>query len=142
MSLGVVAEILLFFVAGRLYQFFGVRLLITFSLIMTAIRWFLIGHFIENVYVLIFSQLIHALSFGLYHSASMQFLQQHFQRNQQNRGQAIYIAGVYGIGGAIGAYFSGVVWQDGAGSLLAFEYAALACVIASVFACFIKEKIR
>ncbi|GLX77532.1 MFS transporter [Thalassotalea insulae] len=140
-SLGVIAEIAVFFIAGNLYSLFGARLLIVFSLLITALRWYLTGYFADNLTLLLIAQLIHAASFGLYHSASIQFLQQHFQVNQQNRGQAIYVAGVYGIGGALGAYCSGVVWQDGSGAQMAFEYAAIACFIAGCFACFIKPPI-
>ncbi|WP_206484605.1 MFS transporter [Thalassotalea sp. G2M2-11] len=139
-SLGVVAEIGIFFIAGTLYTYFGARILITFSLFITGVRWYLTGHFADSLLVLLIAQLCHAASFGLYHSASIQFLQQHFQSNQQNRGQAIYIAGVYGVGGALGAYISGIVWQDGLGALPAFEYAAIACVIAGLLACFIYPK--
>lgn len=139
-SLGVVAEIGIFIVAGKLYQLFGARLLIAFSLFITAIRWYLIAEYADNLLMLIIAQLIHAASFGLYHSAAMQFLQFHFLANQQNRGQAIYIAGVYGIGGALGAYFSGYLWKDGSGAQLTFEYAAIVCLIATMFALFIKER--
>ncbi|MEW6989491.1 MFS transporter [Colwelliaceae bacterium 6441] len=139
-SLGVIAEIAVFFIAGRLYQFFGVRILIASSLFLTAIRWYLTGHFADNAYLLFFTQLIHAASFGLYHSASIQFIQQHFQVNQQNRGQALYIAGVYGIGGAIGAYFAGYFWAGGVGAKDSYEFSALICIIATVFACFIRVK--
>ena len=139
-SLGVVAEIGVFFIAGRLYQLFGVRVLISFSLFITAIRWYITGNFADNVYLLFIAQLIHAASFGLYHSASIQFVQQHFQSNQQNRGQAIYIAGVYGIGGAIGAYVSGYLWKDGFGAVQSFEFAAIICLIAGGLACFIVAK--
>ena len=139
-SLGVVAEIGVFFVAGRLYQLFGVRILISFSLFITAVRWHITGSFADNAYLLFIAQLMHAASFGLYHSASIQFLQQHFQSNQQNRGQAIYIAGVYGVGGAIGAYLSGYLWKDGSGALQSFEFAAVTCLIASGLACFIVTK--
>ena len=139
-SLGVVAEIGIFFIAGRLYQLFGVRILIAFSLFATAVRWYITGHFAASAYVLIIAQLLHAMSFGLYHSASIQYVQQHFNRDQQNRGQAIYIAGVYGVGGAIGAYVSGLLWKDGVGALQSFEFAALMCLIGTGLACFIKEK--
>ncbi len=137
-SLGVVAEIAIFFIAGSLYSLFGARVLIVFSLLITAMRWYVTGYFADSLLLLLIAQLMHAASFGLYHSASIQFLQQHFQSDQQNRGQAIYVAGVYGIGGALGAYLSGMIWQDGAGAQLAFEYAAIACLIAGVLACFIK----
>jgi PPP family 3-phenylpropionic acid transporter len=139
-SLGVIAEIGVFFIAGRLYQLFGVRILISFSLFLTAIRWYMTGNFADNLYILLIAQLFHAASFGLYHSASIQFIQQHFQSNQQNRGQAIYIAGVYGIGGAIGAYLSGYMWKDGLGAIQSFEFAGLMCLIGSGLACFIVSK--
>jgi MFS transporter, PPP family, 3-phenylpropionic acid transporter len=139
-SLGVLAEIGVFFIAGRLYQLFGVRILISFSLFVTAVRWYITGNFADNVYFLFIAQVIHAASFGLYHSASIQFVQQHFQTNQQNRGQAIYIAGVYGIGGAIGAYVSGYLWKDGFGAVQSFEFAAITCLIAGGLACFIVVK--
>ena len=80
---------------------------------------------------------MHAASFGLYHSASIQFIQQHFHSHQQNRGQAIYIAGVYGVGGAVGAYISGYLWNGGLGAIKSFEFAALICLIGCVLACFI-----
>jgi len=139
-SLGVIAEIGIFFIAGMLFKAFSIRALISFSLLLTAFRWFVTGHFVDSALILIFVQLIHAASFGLYHGASIQFLQSHFQQNQQNRGQAIYVAGVYGVGGALGAYVSGVVWQDGVGALTAFEYAGWACLIAALFSIFLKMK--
>lgn len=139
-SLGVIAEIGVFIIAGKLYQLFGARVLIVFSLFITAIRWYLTAEYADVLLVLIVAQLIHAASFGLYHSAAMQFLQFHFLPSQQNRGQAIYIAGVYGVGGAIGAYIAGHLWQDGEGARLTFEYAAIACAVASIFALFIKER--
>jgi len=113
-----------FIVAGKIFKRFSIKFLITFSLAVTAIRWFILALYGENIYLLSFSQLIHAASFGLYHSASMQFIHQHFDSNQQSRGQAIYIGGVYGVGGAIGAYISGVLWLDGSGSQFTFLVAA------------------
>lgn len=131
-SIGVVAEIVIFIVAGRLFQLFGIRSLLAFSILVTSIRWWLTGTFGDSAIILTLTQLMHAASFGLYHSASVQFIQMHFARNQQNRGQAIYIGGVYGIGGALGAYLAGVYWQDGAGAEFTFFAAALVAFIATI----------
>lgn len=141
-SVGVLAEIGIFFIAGKLYQYFGARILIVFSLLVTSIRWYITGHYADNAYILFLSQLFHAASFGLYHSASIQFLQKHFENQQQNRGQAIYIAGVYGVGGALGAYVSGVLWRDGLGASLSFEFAAISCLAATFVALMIQEKAK
>ena len=78
--------------------------------------------------------------FGLYHSVSIQFIHQHFNHDQQNRGQAIYIGGVYGLGGAIGAYIAGIVWQGGQGSELAYNLAASAAFIGFVLVLFMQDR--
>ena len=140
MSIGVIAEIGIFIVAGKLYQAFGTKWLIIFSLVATAARWWLTGEYGSIWWLLAVVQLLHATSFGLYHSASLQFLQQHFSKDQQNRGQAIYIAGVYGVGGAAGAFLAGIYWMDGAGAQWSFQLAAIASMLAAFIALFLKTK--
>ena len=133
-SVGVVAEIGIFIIAGRLFQAFGIKALLVCSIFLTAIRWYITGMYADHVFALVFAQFIHAASFGLYHSASMQFIQRHFARNQQNRGQAIYIGGVYGIGGALGAYLAGIYWLDGQGATHTFILAAVTALVGSLIA--------
>ncbi|WP_074500568.1 MFS transporter [Thalassotalea sp. PP2-459] len=133
-GLGAVAEIGIFIIAGRLYYLFGPRVLLAISIFLTALRWYVTGHWADSAIILFFVQLLHAASFGLYHTASIQYLQQHFSIQEQNRAQAIYIAGVYGIGGALGAFLSGIFWLDGKGAMLSFELAAVTCVIAGILA--------
>jgi len=136
-SLGVIAEITIFIYAGSIFKHFTVKKILIFSLLITALRWFLMGHYGDLIGVMVLSQCIHAASFGLYHSASIQFLQHHFDKSQQNRGQAIYIGGVYGGGGAIGAYIAGVLWLDGAGATHAFNIAMIAAFVGAICAMFI-----
>ncbi len=139
-SVAVVAEILIFIVAGKLFHYFSITKLITCSFILTAIRWWLTGYGGESTVLLVIAQVLHAASFGLYHSASILFVQQHFAEHQQNRGQAIYISGVYGIGGAIGAYLAGLYWLDGAGATHTYNLAAYAALIAAGLSLFISRQ--
>jgi len=139
-SLGVLAEITIFVYAGKIFKYFSVKSILIFSFIITSFRWYLMGHLGDVMIVMILSQLIHAASFGLYHSASIQFIQQHFESSQQNRGQAIYIGGVYGLGGALGAYLAGILWLDGIGATSAFDMAMVAAFIGAIFTLFIKAK--
>lgn len=141
-SLGVVAEITIFIYAGKIFKHFTVKSILVFSLSITAFRWFLMGHYGDSMIVMLLTQCMHAASFGLYHSASIQFLQHHFDASQQNRGQAVYIGGVYGLGGAIGAYVSGVLWLDGAGAIQAFDMAMFAAFVGAIFAFFIKSNVN
>lgn len=138
-AVGVIAEIGIFIIAGYLFKQFSIKVLLVFSIFITALRWYLTGHYADTAIILIFAQLIHAASFGLYHSASMQFIQLHFKANQQNRGQAIYIGGVYGGGGAIGAYIAGIMWQEGAGASETFTMAAIMALIGTALALFIPK---
>jgi PPP family 3-phenylpropionic acid transporter len=78
----------------------------------------------------------------LYHTASIQYIQRHFERSQQSRGQAIYIGGVYGLGGAMGAYVAGTLWLDGHGAITAFNFAAIMALSAALIALFIPKDIQ
>ena len=138
-GLGVVGEIFIFINAGRIFKHFDIKTVLVFSMLVTAIRWFLMGEYPENVYLLAFSQLLHAAGFGLYHCASILFLQQHFDVNQQSRAQAIYIGGVYGIGGAIGAFASGIFWLDGKGGEHTFVLAAVVAFIGAFIVLFMSN---
>jgi len=139
-AISVIAEILIFVYASVFFRYFRLKTLLALSILLTAVRWFMTGSFADVIWVLVIVQCIHALSFGLYHSVSIQFIHQHFNDDQQNRGQAIYIGGVYGLGGAIGAYIAGIVWQGGEGSELAYNLAAFAAFVGFLFVLFMQDK--
>jgi PPP family 3-phenylpropionic acid transporter len=139
-SLGVVAEIMVFIYAGMFFKAFSLKQLLIFSLATTALRWYLVAQFSGSVWILSFTQLMHAASFALYHSASMLFISEHFSPYQQSRGQAVYLGGVYGIGGAIGAYLAGILWLDGQGAETTFLVASCAALLAALLMTFFKEQ--
>lgn len=136
-SLGVLAEILVFIFVGKLFKSFSLKGLLIFSLAATALRWFLVALYADFALVLAVAQLIHAASFALFHSASMTFISGHFSASQQSRGQAIYLGGVYGVGGAIGAYLAGILWLDGVGATTAFLTASVAALLATCLMMFL-----
>lgn len=141
-AIGVIAEITIFIVAGKLFKHYSIKSLLVFSMFVSAIRWYVAGNFGDNAWLLGASQLLHAFGFGLYHSASMQFIQLHFNKNQQNRGQAVYIGGVYGVGGAIGAYLTGVVWTTGLAGFNAWELAAFAALVSALLAFLLPRSVK
>lgn len=139
-SLGVLAEILVFIFASSFFKHFSLKSLLTFSLAVTALRWFLVALYADSAWILAFTQLIHAASFALFHSASMIFISSHFSPCQQSRGQAIYLGGVYGAGGAIGAYLAGALWLDGLGATTAFLTASITAFLAALLINFLPSK--
>tara|TARA_R110001592_G_scaffold14589_3_gene65007 strand:- start:4152 stop:5348 length:1197 start_codon:yes stop_codon:yes gene_type:complete len=143
-SLGVVAEILVFIFASSFFKYFSLKALLIFSLVATGARWLLVALYAESIWLLALTQLMHAASFALFHSASMLFISSHFTTCQQSRGQAVYLGGVYGVGGAIGAYVAGVLWLDGLGASTAFLTASAAALLAAFVVLFMpkEEKIK
>lgn len=131
-ALGVVAEVFIFLQAGKLIEKWGVKWTLLVSMLLTALRWYLLAVAAQHAVVLIASQLLHAFSFGLAHSASMHFIHSHFGKKHQGQGQAIYASVAFGIGGAAGNYGAGWFWQQGQGAELAFTLAAIFALL-SVF---------
>ena len=110
-ALGVIAEIIVFLYMHKLMPMFGAQKLLMSALLLTAVRWYLIGHYVDSVSIILFSQVLHAASFGLYHAVSIDLYHRFFKGKYQGRGQAIYSSISFGAGGAVGSYASGVMWD-------------------------------
>lgn len=133
-GLAIAAEIAAFYFAGNLMRNRSYRVLLSVCYGLTVLRWTLLATVADNVWLLCFSMLLHAGSFAIAHSCAMQFIQQFFPKKLRSRGQALYAGVIFGGGGAIGAYFSGVIWQNGKGASLAFIIAALLALAATLLA--------
>jgi PPP family 3-phenylpropionic acid transporter len=129
-ALGVVAEVLMFLSMSRILQRFSVRQVLLVSFLLAALRWLLLGSFAEYLSVLIFAQVLHAATFGSFHAAAIHFVQRSFGSRQQGQGQALYAA-LSGMGGAIGALYSGYSW-NALGPNWTFSIASLAALAAAV----------
>ncbi len=110
-ALGVVAEVGVFLLMHRWVPRFGLRNLLLVSLGLTALRWMLIGQFPELTAVMIFAQILHAASFGIYHAVAIQLVHRYFTGRNQGRGQALYSSISFGAGGAMGSFASGLGWE-------------------------------
>ncbi|MDH5765608.1 MAG: MFS transporter [Gammaproteobacteria bacterium] len=132
-ALGVIAEIIVFLYMHRLMPRFGAKNLLMVALLCTALRWYLIGHFVDNFIVILGSQLLHAASFGLYHAVSIELFHRLFQGKHQGRGQALYSSVSFGAGGALGSYVSGQYW-DQLNAVNIFNAAALIALLAFLIA--------
>jgi PPP family 3-phenylpropionic acid transporter len=110
-TLGVVAEILVFQYQKSFFHRWGLRSIWVSSYLVTAIRFSLIAVSEGNLLVLIVAQLMHAVTFGLHHSASVGLVQLWFPAHAQARGQALYTMASYGLGGSLGGILAGWVWE-------------------------------
>jgi PPP family 3-phenylpropionic acid transporter len=128
-AVGVVAEVLMFMVMGRVMQRFSVRTVLLASFLLAALRWLLLAAFAEHLPVLLLVQVLHAATFGSFHAAAIHFVQRSFGSRQQGQGQALYAA-LSGVGGALGALYSGYSW-NALGPGWTFAIASIAALAAA-----------
>jgi PPP family 3-phenylpropionic acid transporter len=128
-AVGVLAEVIIFLLMHRLLPLFGARKLLMITLLLTSLRWLIIGFFADDLSMLFIAQLFHAFSFGMFHSVGISLVHDYFTGSHQGRGQALYSSTSFGAGVAVGSLVSGMLWdQWGAGVL--FSLASCCTVIA------------
>jgi len=130
-ALGVVAEIIVFLYMQKLMPRFGPQRLLMAALLLTAVRWYLIGHYVDIWQLILLAQLLHAASFGLYHAVAIELFHRLFKGKLQGRGQALYSSISFGAGGAVGSYASGLLW-DQYSPVFIFNLAALVALLGFV----------
>lgn len=108
----VVAELVLFLVMNWVLKRFSVRLVLILSLLGGSLRWLLIGYGNDSVGLIVLAQALHALSFASFHTIAVDWIRRAFGHKHQGQGQALYSAISFGLGGALGAIVSGMLWQN------------------------------
>lgn len=111
MALGVVIEIVLFLFFGNTIKRFDVVHVIALCFLCGVARWFLVGWFASLVWVLIFTQLLHSITFALFHMVSIEQIRRLFPERYASQGQAMYSAFAIGLGGGIGMVIAGYLWE-------------------------------
>lgn len=132
-ALGVVAEVVLFLFMHKLEPRIGLRRLFLAALLLSTIRWLMIGFFPDSLSLLLLAQLLHAASFGLFHAVAVALFHRYFRGKHHGKGQALYGGLSFGGGGAFGSYYSGAMW-DSLGPIAAYGFAALLAFLSFVIA--------
>ncbi|WP_300449965.1 MFS transporter [Accumulibacter sp.] len=132
-SLGVLAEIVVFYFMSGLLHRFGLRKILLASFVAAVGRFLIIGWGVDWLSLIVFAQLLHGLTFGAYHAAAIAAVNGWFPGRCQARGQALYSSVSFGAGGLAGGLFSGWAWEGlGAAPTYtissAFALAGLLCV--------------
>ena len=130
-SLGVVAEIGLFLLLPRLMRAYSLNQILLFSFGCAFVRLLMIAWGVGSLTILLAAQLLHAITFGAFHSAGVAMMHQIFRGRNQARGQAIYTSLGYGLGGTLGTLMAGYSWET-LGSEWTFTIAASAALLALI----------
>ena len=125
-ALGVICEIGVFFLMPGLVRRFGFSRILLISFGAAVLRFLLIGWAVDIVVLLLLAQVLHALTFGAYHAASLGLVHEFFQGRHQSRGQALFGSLTYGAGGILGGLASGPIWQHWGATALYTSSAAMA----------------
>jgi MFS transporter, PPP family, 3-phenylpropionic acid transporter len=117
-AVGVICEIGVFFLMPALVRRFGFTRILLASFGAAVLRFVLIGWTVDWVLLLLFAQMLHALTFGSFHAAAVGLIHEFFQGRHQSRGQALYGSVSYGAGGMLGTLASGPIWAHWGATVL------------------------
>ncbi len=130
-SLGVVAEIAVFFVMSRVMRRYSLRTILIVSFSTSVVRFVTIGWGVDFIGVLVLTQLMHGLTFGAFHAAAISAINRWFPGRTRSRGQALYSSLAFGGGGLFGGVISGWTW-DHLGGQLTFALGSIYALIGLV----------
>ncbi|MEI7431133.1 MAG: MFS transporter [Betaproteobacteria bacterium] len=135
-SLGVLAEIVVFYFMSRVMQRFSLRAILLASFATAVVRFAMIGWGVDSLIIVLLAQLMHGLTFGAYHSASIAAVNLWFPGRTRSRGQALYASISFGAGGLLGGLLSGWTW-DHIGAEMTFVlgsvYALLGLILVAIW---------
>jgi PPP family 3-phenylpropionic acid transporter len=108
-GLGVFAEVIIFIFMHHWFARHSIKTIMLISLALTSFRWCLTAYYADVFWLLIGAQCLHAFSFGALHAAAIKFVDLNFDDRTQGRAQALYSSFSFGLGGATGAFLSGLI---------------------------------
>lgn len=129
-SLGVVFEIAIFLVCHKLMRRYALTNLLSLTFLIAGVRWLLVGRYPESLIIILCTQIMHAITYGLYHSVMIQWIDRYFKGHYQVRGQALYSSVTFGLGGALGSFISGYIWTAYGANFLFYMAGSLMLVVA------------
>jgi PPP family 3-phenylpropionic acid transporter len=108
-SFSVLCEIVMLFFQGKLLEN-NLLTILKFATLITAFRWLLLYLFPSSIVITFLSQSLHAISFALYHTASITYV---FLLYRQKRlAQQFFLGISFGLGGGIGSWIAGYIYGE------------------------------
>jgi len=109
-ALASTAEILVMLSSDKLFSRFSLENVLTFSFLIAAVRW-LILFFAKSPAVILSSQILHAVTYGTFHMASILYIDRLAPPKAKTLGQAANNAVTYGLGLMIGFFVNGYLYE-------------------------------
>ncbi|HBZ18255.1 MAG TPA: MFS transporter, partial [Betaproteobacteria bacterium] len=85
------------------------------------------------------AQIMHAITFGMFHVAGIAATNKLFTGAYRSRGQALYSSVGFGAGGASGTLVSGLVWESWGGAAT-FAMSALTSLLGVILILWVRNR--
>jgi PPP family 3-phenylpropionic acid transporter len=109
-ALASTAEILVMIKSDKLFNRFSLENVLFFSFVVAAARWMIL-FFAHSATVILLSQILHAVTYGTFHMASILYIDRLAPEKVKTLGQAVNNALTYGLGLMVGFFVNGYVYE-------------------------------
>jgi len=109
-ALASTAEILVMINSDKIFNRFSLENVLFFSFLVAAVRW-LILFFAQSATLILLSQILHAVTYGTFHMASILYIDRLAPEKAKTLGQAVNNALTYGLGLMVGFFVNGYVYE-------------------------------
>lgn len=109
-ALASTAEILVMVASARLFRRFSPENMMLFSFGAAILRWLILYWAVSPVIIML-SQALHAVTYGLFHMASILYVDKLSPKESKNLGQAVNNSVTYGLGLMMGFYLNGWLYE-------------------------------
>jgi PPP family 3-phenylpropionic acid transporter len=131
-ALASAAEILVMLRSDQIFNRFSIKAVLIFSFMVAALRW-LILFFVQSAAAILLSQVLHAVTYGTFHIASILYIDQLAPDKAKTMGQAVNNATSYGLGLMVGFFLNGYLYEITGSSALFIISALIALVGGLIF---------
>jgi PPP family 3-phenylpropionic acid transporter len=130
-ALASTAEILVMIRSDQIFNRFSLEAVLIFSFMVAALRWFIL-FFAQSVPAILLSQVLHAVTYGTFHMASILYIDRLAPDKAKTFGQAVNNAVTYGLGLMVGFFFNGYLFEI-TGSFALFIISSLIALSGGLF---------
>jgi PPP family 3-phenylpropionic acid transporter len=130
-AVAAIAEIFVMVRSETIFRRFEVEKILFFSFVVAAVRWGFLW-FATSAAAILLTQVLHAVTYGAFHIASVLYIDQLSPEESKTLGQAVNNSLTYGLGLMIGYFISGGLYENLGGFSL-FLFSAVVAVAAAVF---------
>jgi len=131
-ALASTAEILVMIRSETVFRKFSLERVLWFSFAVAALRWILLFAVRQAVPILL-TQLLHAATYGLFHMASILYIDRLAPARAKTLGQAINNSVQYGLGLMVGFFMSGLLYERAGSAALFLVSGAIALFTSLLF---------